>query len=129
MERKIINQLKMGMTMRNVVMMIGNAGAIIIICFVSCGLKEDKPNTYDSLRTQKIEYKDSAFIMYTLKEWDLKNWWVFHNDSILYHSSNSKIEYFFSGVFYSPDKKRIVVWFGRKLPNATARHTINKDEP
>jgi len=39
--------------------------------------------------------------------------------------TNEQVVYFFGGVFYSPDKKKLLVWLGQKKPNATTIETFS----
>jgi len=82
-------------------------------------------NTYDQYRTQQIEERDSVFILYTVKEWGKYNWWIYPDYSKYYKMSNSDVEYFIGGTFYSPDRKKIMVWIGKKLPNAETIESYN----
>ncbi len=79
--------------------------------------------TYDHLRTQQIEPRDSLFILHTVREWGKRNWFSWGVRSDMYKITSEEIEYFISSTFYSPDKKRILVWVGVKEPNAA---TIEK---
>lgn len=85
--------------------------------------------TYDQFRTQQIEPRDSLFILHTVKEWGKKNWYTFSDYSKMYKVTNEQVEYFIGGTFYSPDKKRILVWIGEKMPNAATIEIYNKDKP
>lgn len=76
--------------------------------------------TYDQFRTQQIEPRDSLLILHTVKEWGKKNWYTFADYSQMYKMTNDQVEYFIGGTFYSPERKRILVWIGQKTPNATS---------
>ncbi|MEO6883360.1 MAG: hypothetical protein ABI199_04960 [Bacteroidia bacterium] len=88
-----------------------------------------KINTYDNLRTQKIEYRDSLCIMYTIKLWVDSNSPGFGSYSEMYEISNSQVKYYFGGTFYSPDKKKIIVWIIDKEPNIATKVIYDKKNP
>lgn len=83
--------------------------------------------TYDDFRTQKIEYRDSLFILYTVKDWAKKNWYTFEDYSLMYKMTNDQVEYYFGGTFYSPDKKKMLVWIGEKIPNLETKERYNSE--
>ena len=89
--------------------------------------KNDKLDTYDRYRTQRIEKRDSLFILYTVKEWGKKDWWTYRDYSKFFKMTNDEVEYFIGGTFYSPDKKKIMVWIGQKKPNAEIIDNYNPD--
>jgi hypothetical protein len=91
---------------------------LLFISLQSCGQMNNKMETYDHLRSQQIELRDSLFILHTVKEWGKQNWYTFEDYSQMYKMTNEQVEYFIGGTFYSPDKKKILVWIGEKLPNA-----------
>jgi hypothetical protein len=101
--------------------------------FSNCyDLKREKLETYNRYRTQKIDYRDSLYILFTVKAWHdsdgIPGASGYRNYSRLYKMSNSEVTYFFGGVFYNTDKKRIIVWLGEKLPNAKTNVIYNKDD-
>jgi hypothetical protein len=89
-------------------------------------------NTYYNYITQKIEYRDSLYILYTVKEWGEKEWWTWAVRTDLYKIKPSEVSYYLAGAFYSPDRKKILVWIGEKMPNAislqnySSQKNINK---
>lgn len=103
---------------------------LFLVTIQSCGQsnKDEKIETYDQYRSQVIEPRDSLFIMHTIKEWGKKNWYTFEDYSKMYKTSNDKVEYFIGAVFYSPDKKKILVWIGDKVPNAETIAIYNKEK-
>lgn len=92
-------------------------------------LNKEQTKDYNSFRTQKIEYRDSLFIIYTIRKWHncdcLKG---FEDYSRMYKMSNNQIQYFLGGTFYSPDKKKIIVWVGEKIPNAYTKVIYNSED-
>jgi hypothetical protein len=107
-----------------------NISALLLLLLVSlqsCGQTTSKMETYDQFRTQQIELRDSLFILHTVKKWSKKNWFTFEDYSQMYKMTNEEIEYFIGGTFYSPDKKKILVWIGQKKPNAVTIETYNKN--
>lgn len=93
---------------------------LLLVSLQNCGQRDTKMETYDHFRMQRIEARDSIFVVYTVKEWHKKDWWTYHDYSRMYKMTNDDIEYFIGGAFYSPDKRKIIVWIGEKLPNATS---------
>ena len=99
------------------------------MCLQNCGQTLAKMETYDQYRTQHIEPRDSLFILSTIKEWGKMNWYTFEDFSNSYKMVNDQIEYFIGGTFYSPDRKKIIVWIGNKKPNAESiQSTRSKPE-
>ena len=88
---------------------------ILLINLYGCQVQLD---SYNQFRNQKIEFRDSLFVIHTVKMWGERNWHTWNNYSKMYSISISEIEYFIGGSFYSPDKKKMMVWVGEKLPNA-----------
>jgi len=91
---------------------------LLLACLQSCRQRNNKTETYDQYRTQKIEPRDSLFILHTVKEWGKKNWYTWKDFSRMYKMTNEQVGYFIGGTFYSPSRKRILVWVGEKMPNA-----------
>lgn len=93
---------------------------LLLFSLQSCGQPNNKMETYDQFRTQQIEQRDSLFILHTVKEWAKHNWYTFEDYSKMYKMTNAQVDYFFGGIFYSPDTMKILVWLGQKKPNAAA---------
>lgn len=99
---------------------------IIILVFIlilyagGCAQKKKviSVNRYKQFTAQQIEYRDSLFILYTVKEWGKLNWWTWQDYSQMHKITNEQVEYFIGGIFYSSDKKKVIVWVGEKVPNA-----------
>jgi hypothetical protein len=104
---------------------------LLTVCTQSCGQtgKRNKIETYDNYRNQKLEYRDSLLVIYTVKRWHDSNWHTFEDVSLMYRSSNEQISYFIGGVFYSSDKLKMIVWVGEKEPNAATIEEYNKEKP
>ena len=105
---------------------------LIVFSIQGCGKRIkniNKVETFDQFRTEQIESRDSLFILYTVKEWSKLNWYTFEDYSKMYKISNNQIEYFIGGTFYSPDKKKILVWVGEKIPNAKTIEIYNTQKP
>ena len=102
---------------------------LLLACLQSCRQRNNKTETYDQYRTQKIEPRDSLFILHTVKEWGKKNWYTWEDFSRMFKMTNEQVEYFIGGTFYSPNRKRILVWVGEKMPNARSiKMTRSKPE-
>lgn len=91
---------------------------LLLINILCCRRGDTQIVKYDQFLNQKIESRDSIYVLYTVREWgkrDLYSWGV---RSDMYKITSDEIKYFIGGVFYSPDKKRILVWVGIEEPNA-----------
>jgi|GEM_PF-4094457 len=96
---------------------------IISIGFLLYGLlgciSQDTPsNIIHGVPRGAPEYRDSLYIIWTVKAWDLANWYVFEDYSKDYRMSNSQIQYFVTAAFYNADRTKIVAWTAAKKPNA-----------
>lgn len=96
--------------------------------FQGCGQTNKPIETYDQFRTQKLELRDSLFVLHTVKEWSKIGWQTFYDYSEMYKMTNDQIEYFFGGAFYSPDSLKMMVWLGKKMPNAETIEIYNKED-
>ena len=96
--------------------------SILLFCLESCAQINGKERlyTYDKFRTQHLEYRDSLFIFYTIQKWHDSNFDVYENLSKMYRATNDQIQYFNGGVFYSPDKLKIIIWEVEQNPNAAS---------
>lgn len=97
---------------------------LLLMSLQSCGQTYNKMETYDQSPSQQIELKDSLFVLFTVKEWGKKNWYTWGVRSDIYKITSDEVEYFIGRTFYSPDKKKILVWIGEKLPNAYSLELI-----
>lgn len=102
---------------------------LLIVSFQSCGQMDTNTEMFDQFLTQQIETRDSLFILHTVKEWGKKNWYTFADYSKMYKMTNDQVEYFIGGTFYSPDRKKLLVWIGERKPNALTREIYNEDDP
>jgi len=66
--------------------------------------------TYNRFRNQRIDYRDSIFVLYTVSNWHRLNWDIYSDYSKMYKMNNDEISYFLGGVFYSHDKLKMLVW-------------------
>ena len=82
----------------------------------------------DKYRNQKFEKRDSLFVLHTVKEWGRQNWWTWAVREDLDFITQDEIDYIFGGVFYSPDKTKMLVWVGEKKPNAKSREKTRERE-
>ena len=101
----------------------------LLVGLQSCGQTNDTMETYDQFRAQQIEPRDSMFVLHTVKEWGKKMWWTWAVRTDIYRMTPDDVEYFIGGTFYSPDRKKILVWVGDKTLNATTIEIYNKDDP
>lgn len=98
--------------------------------FALCGCAQNNTseNTYDEYRNQRIEARDSLYILHTLKGWGEADWWTWGVRSDIYKLNSNDVEYYIAGTFYSPDRKLLLVWAGQKKPNADTRKSYNTDD-
>jgi hypothetical protein len=104
---------------------------LLLVALNSCGQGQNiktRNNLFDQFTTQHIESRDSLFILYTVKEWAQQNWNVWTDYSKMYEMSNDQVDYFIGNTFYSPDKQKVFIWLGKKMPNAPT-NTKYSDNP
>ncbi len=79
---------------------------------------------------QKIELRDSLYIVYTAKYWrQVKPGFHFWGSlSELYWMNDSDIKPYISAVFYSNDRMKMVFWLGEKMPNAYGKFHYRPDK-
>lgn len=104
---------------------------LVLFCFLGCGQKSSNTGieAYEQYLKEKLDYRDSLLIAYSVRAWSDSNWYVFEDVSRMYRITNDQVEYFIGGVFYSPDKLKIIVWIGEKMPNAETWEVYNKEKP
>ena len=90
---------------------------ILFLFIISSCERKTKPYNYKSIPKQRIEYRDSLFILYTLNNFYKNDWESFRDDSKFYRIDTTKIQYLIERIFYSPDKKKMLVWVITKTPN------------
>lgn len=95
---------------------------------MGCSQSNKPIETYDHFRTQKLEVRDSLFVLHTVKEWSKIGWQTYINYSEIYNMTNDQIEYFFGGAFYSPDRLKMMIWIGDIMPNAKTIEIYNKED-
>jgi hypothetical protein len=112
MQRRKRRQFKKGITMGI------NKGIMIlfVLTVFSCRTNSNSIN-FPTIPKQKIEVRDSLFILFTLKSFYENDWDSFRDDSKFYKIDTTKIRYSIDRVFYSPDRKKIFIWTVRKSPN------------
>jgi len=96
----------------------------------SCGQTDSSKSNVISnqIHKQRIDYADSLLVIKTLKEWSNLNWWTFQDCSLEYKMTNESVEYFVERVFYDSEKKKMMVWYGEKTPNAKTIESYSDDE-
>lgn len=106
--------------------------ALLFVGFICCEFpqgRQGKMETYDQWRSEKIEVRDSLFVLHAIKGWSKLNWFTFEDFSQMYKMTNEQVHYFIASVFYSPDKKKMLVWYGDKTPNSPTLEIYNDDDP
>ena len=101
---------------------------IVSVSFYSCGQANTSKQDFEQFRTQRIELRDSLLILYTVKEWGKKMWWTWAVRSDMYKITTDDVQYFIEGTFYSPDRKKLLVWVGEKMPNAATNQVYSKED-
>lgn len=105
------------------------ASFVLLIYMQACGQTstKDKLIDYKPLLESKLDKRDSAYFLYTIKEWGKQRWntWAIRND--IYKISIDDINYFVGSVFYSPDKTKVLVWVGQKMPNVNSKESIQEN--
>lgn len=80
--------------------------------------------TFREIPIQYIDYADSLFVLYTLKELGELNWWTFQDYSKMYKLENKDVKYFIGRVFYDSKKLKMMVWYGERAYNAPSLEPI-----
>lgn len=101
---------------------------MMLYAFQACGQPEEKFGKYDEYLRQRMAYRDSLYILHTVKEWGKVIWdsWGIRTD--MYNLRNEDVEYYVGGTFYSPDSTKIIVWIGMKEPNASTIEKYSSDK-
>ena len=95
---------------------------IVALLNGSCSMKNPFAiENYAQYLHQKIDYRDSIYAIYTLEQWRNKSWQFYGEISKTYQLNNSQIKNFIVAPFYSPDRKKIIIWYAEKCPNAKNR--------
>ncbi|MFN0188645.1 MAG: hypothetical protein ACKVQV_08085 [Bacteroidia bacterium] len=106
--------------------------SILILCILqmSCNGWQitNTKESYKNVPVQPIDNMDSILIIQTLKEWSKANWWTFEDYSKMYYLENKDVQYFIERVFYDDEKKKIIVWYGEKLQNASSIENYSNDK-
>ena len=100
---------------------------ILLFCLESCAQINGRVDTYNKYRTQYIDNRDSILLMATIIGWNKIHWDIYGGDQRIYKIDDSDIHYYIGGVFYSPDKLKVIIWLGTKEPNAESRKVYNKN--
>jgi hypothetical protein len=96
----------------------------------SCKHDDDgktKHDDFSQIKVQSIDYSDSLFILYTVKELGNLNWWTFEDYAKMYKLENKDVKYFIGRVFYDPEKLKMIVWYGTKVYNAPTLESYSDD--
>lgn len=107
------------------------ARIILIITIIACVLSAIAINNIvkHGKGSSDKEYKsDSSFIVYTVKEYSKRDWYFFNNYARMYRITNDEITFFVERIFYSPDKKKIIAWVGKRMYNAPTIEKYSDDE-
>lgn len=102
---------------------------LILFCAVqACAQPNEKFEKYNEYLKQEMTYRDSLYILFTVKEWGKVIWdsWGVRTD--IYNMSYEDVEYYVGGTFYSPDSTKIIVWIGTKEPNSATLEKYSADE-
>ena len=101
---------------------------VFLLCSIAvlfgCNALKEK-NDYCSFVRQKIEYRDSLFINYTVEGWYDSNW-HYNNYPQYYSIDRGSIKYFIDACFYSPDKRKLLAWVGARIPNGMSKEIYSK---
>lgn len=104
----------------------------VLLALQGCA-SDNLDNKYNKVKSLKfisdnIEYRDSLFITYTIKEWGKNKWrdWAIRDD--VYKIDLDHVELFFGGTFYSSDKLKAIFWVGQKMPNANTYESYNEND-
>lgn len=88
----------------------------LLFFFEACkSFDKNGDENFRQYRTQRIEQRDSLFIMYTVNAWSDTVFDIYRADTALFKTYPRT--YFVASAFYSPDKKKMIVWIGNKFLN------------
>jgi hypothetical protein len=90
--------------------------SFLIIISTSCAVTS-KVNTFNNFAVNKLQYKDSVYLVFTAKAWAKVNFDVYNDD--LLHSNEATRTPFYKVLraFYSPDSLKIIGWVEKKMEN------------
>ena len=118
LEQKQKNQLKKDVIMKRQIKFL--LAVFIVLTFnCSCQNKQFKKlNTFDTIKSSKMEYRDSMYIIYTIKTWMDANFDSYHD----YSKDNPEIKkndvkFEIIKTFYSPDKLKLFCWLSIREKN------------
>ena len=77
---------------------------------------------------QKIEPRDSIYITYTVRQWRNIEFYYWHDESKMFKLTNEDIKPYIYAIFYSPDRKKMVCWYGEKTPNADTKISYSDEK-
>jgi hypothetical protein len=95
----------------------------------NCNQTDNTIGTFDEFRMQPMESRDSLFVLHTVREWGKQMWWTWAVRKDMYRITPEDVSYFLAGTFYSPDRKKMIVWVGEKMPNAATIEKYSPDDP
>jgi hypothetical protein len=93
----------------------------MLLVISACG------QNYRSVFKQKIELRDSLYILHTLKEWHKINWSYYEDYSRMYQLNNEQVEISIERFFFSPDKLKMIALICEKMPNAKTLEKYSED--
>lgn len=90
-----------------------------LVILVGCTSKEQvkRKINFKPYLQQKIDYRDSLYVLHTVKEWQKADFIFFTNYQKYYKTKNILPKHEVSAVFYSPNRKQMLVWVLEKIPN------------
>lgn len=87
---------------------------IILMILMSC----NNNSLVSNYKENKLIYRDSVQIFYTLNQWKIENFWIWGARPDLYKIKDEDLVFLPYAVFYSPDSLKILIWVQDKMPNA-----------
>lgn len=87
---------------------------IIFMILMSC----NNNSLVSNYKNNKLSYRDSIQIFYTLNQWKLENYWTWGARPDLAKIKEEDVIHSPYAVFYSPDSLKVIIWVQDKQPNA-----------
>lgn len=97
-------------------------GVALVILQVTCSCSQNNKstqlNTSQNYSLSRIQYKDSLYVMFTIRHWMSLNFDVYHDYSQDgYGIKKEDIKYKILKAFYSPDSLKLFCWVSIRVPN------------
>lgn len=94
-----------------------------------CSQSRSLRSTAQYRQGDRPEYRDSLALMYAMHHYSKARWAVFGVRTDMFDLRVEQVVYRIDRLFYSPDRQRLILWVGKKQPNARTLTAYNKEYP